>query len=230
MWITLDGPRILTSEERNMVYHATRKILEGMARTDDNGLFNSKPKSLPNQTTSDWNQPDNATGILWFDQWDPEQRLWLLERVLKSLSVESEPPPPRSAIFEATVEAIFSVIRSEVFDDDCETREENPHSNWRTLVFDAYRSRCTGRENHFSNPDQSIDYAALIAHLQCNLVGPTAYDQAEQFRDGPPEKLSEFLISKGLPENYLCEIPPITSKPLTRKRINRLLEMVQQTN
>ena len=89
MWITLDGPRILTSEERNMVYHATRKILDGMARTDDNGLFNSKPKSLPNQTTSDWNQPDNATGILWFDQWDPEQRLWLLERVLKSLSVES---------------------------------------------------------------------------------------------------------------------------------------------
>ena len=33
----------------------------------------------------------DGTGVTWFDQWEPEQRLWLLEHLYQALTIESIP-------------------------------------------------------------------------------------------------------------------------------------------
>ncbi|MFG0254589.1 MAG: hypothetical protein ACF787_05765, partial [Rhodopirellula sp. JB053] len=42
----------------------------------------------------------------WYDMWEPEQKIWLLERVATSL-LTSRPAPAMAAMFEATVEAVY---------------------------------------------------------------------------------------------------------------------------
>lgn len=82
MWPTVDGLRMLTGGEAVLV----RKAVGGMVTT----------------IVLEWQHRDECTaedrerwihGVDWFDQWEPEQRIWLLEQVTSALLSELDSLP-----------------------------------------------------------------------------------------------------------------------------------------
>ena len=219
MWITLNGPRVLTKPEDDLISAAMSDLAESaFAEISDPG----KPFHDHANTHSAGVQRD-GTGVAWFDQWEPEQRLWLLEHLYQALTIESIPPPNRSAMFEATFEAIFSVITEKVMGSSLQAGMESTNSiQWQELLSSAFLSQSSSKNLKSFLRDDTIDFPALAQFIQNSVVGPTCYEQAEMFRDGPPDTLIRFLQSKGLPEGYLNEIPPLPSDRETQLRVNRL--------
>ena len=132
-------------------------------------------------------------------------------------------------MFEATFEAIFSVITEKVMGSSLQAgigeHELNPMAGTAQLCFLSQSS--SKNLNSFLRED-TIDFPALAQFIQNAVVGPTCYEQAEMFRDGPPDTLNRFLQSKGLPEGYLSEIPPLPSDRETQLRVNRLKDLLDR--
>ncbi len=78
-------------------------------------------------------------GVDWFDQWDVEQRIWLLEQVATSLFLEDQPPPPPAAIFEATVDAVFCQVVEAIEDEIEAASRPEAEFSWRQGMIEAFR-------------------------------------------------------------------------------------------
>ena len=76
----------------------------------------------------------------WHDMWEPQQKIWLLERVATSL-LTSRPAPAMAAMFEATVEAVYVEMGNLIALEITEGRPIEPGS-WRQSLLDAYVQRC----------------------------------------------------------------------------------------
>ncbi|KLU04144.1 hypothetical protein RISK_003730 [Rhodopirellula islandica] len=76
----------------------------------------------------------------WYEMWEPEQKIWLLERVATSL-LTSRPAPAMAAMFEATVEAVYVETGNLIVLEITEGRPIEPGS-WRQSLLDAYVQRC----------------------------------------------------------------------------------------
>jgi hypothetical protein len=255
MWLTLDGPRILWPNERRLFCKAARCLMDRIVQGYDFGETNQRDETLTWDVNSDALEEDflAETGIAWFDNWDLDQRLYLLDQVCKALLKKSINPPPRSAILEATIEAVFSVIHSEVADCEIELRQIDTQkcltsttlTDWQQLLLNAIVSLEINENDEKSDAKErmarvetgesnlksfifanKILFSAIASHLQTRIVGPTCYEQAEQFRDGPQERLEYFLKSKGLPMDYLTQIPPVPKLGETRERIQTLRSLL----
>ncbi|SMP70812.1 hypothetical protein SAMN06265222_113133 [Neorhodopirellula lusitana] len=76
----------------------------------------------------------------WFSMWEPEQRIWLLERVSASV-LTARPAPPASAIFEATIEAVY-VELADLIAMEITAGSPIQKGTWRATLLDAYVQRC----------------------------------------------------------------------------------------
>lgn len=75
-----------------------------------------------------------------FAMWEPCQRIWLLERVTTSV-LSTRSAPPSSAIFEATIEAVYVEVGDLIALEICEGQSIEPAS-WRQTLLDAFVQRC----------------------------------------------------------------------------------------
>ena len=225
MWITLNGPRVLTKLEDDLISAAMIDLAESAFAE----ISDREQPFYDHANTRNASERRDGTGVTWFDQWEPEQRLWLLEHLYQALTIESIPPPNRSAMFEATFEAIFSVITEKVMDSSLQAGMESTNSiQWQELLSSAFLSQSSSKNLNSFLREDTIDFPALAQFIQNSVVGPTCYEQAEMFRDGPPDTLNRFLQSKGLPEGYLSEIPPLPSDRETQLRVNRLKDLLDR--
>ncbi len=136
MWPLTNGMRCLTGAEAALFRGAVGMMLDQLTVE-----FNADPNDL------DWDSAaDESAGGYgfsmphWFSMWEPEQRIWLLERVTTSL-LTARTAPPQSAIFEATLEAIYIEL-ADLIAMEITTGLPIERGSWRGALLDAFVQRC----------------------------------------------------------------------------------------
>lgn len=205
-WPTTDGMRTLDGAEADLVRRIAgmmvdQMVAEGREATDQ-----------------------HEYGIGLFDQWDWQQRLWMLDKTVGALLTQKQ-LPDTAAIFEATVEAIFAeagdLIEIEINDQSTAP----PKPTWRQSVFAMAVSRLTMLDVLDDDGDVS-NWQTTLMRLRESIFGPSNYIQAEQHRDGAYEATARFLQSRGLPTDFLARIPPLQNLDQTQQSIDRLQSII----
>ena len=111
MWVTVDGERPLGKAEARLLCRAVWLML-----ADCGAVIASR---------TDVERECRVYGIDWFDQWEAEQKVWLLEQVATALLTDQQPLKP-AAMWEATVDAIFQHVFEQVVEEfEHETLDDN---------------------------------------------------------------------------------------------------------
>ncbi len=167
-------------------------------------------------------------GIEWFDSWDWTQRLWLLDRVTAALLTDCPSPPP-AAMLEATIDAMFAelfdLIVMEIDDKQSQLKVDDKPT-WRQNAVAAFVCQ-NGRLPSIDSDsiDQEL-WGLLVTQIADCILGVRLYQQAESFRDGDFKNTLAFLNQKGLPEDFLDQIPPLISLDQTQRLIDRIQSLV----
>ncbi|MCC9640644.1 hypothetical protein LOC71_00035 [Rhodopirellula sp. JC740] len=140
MWPLTNGNRCLVGPEADLFRGAAAMMVDELV-----DQLNSEPDELPAET----NEPTQLWGGAplvefdpprWYSMWEPEQKVWLLERVTTSL-LTSRPAPAMAAMFQATVEAVYVEMGNLISLEITEGGPIEPGS-WRQSLLDAFVQRC----------------------------------------------------------------------------------------
>ena len=168
--------------------------------------------------------PQTSYGIPWFDQWDWQQRLWLLERMALALLTDLDPPSP-AAMWEATVDAIFHEIL-ELVQMEIEHPNSSYEKSWRRSVIDAFCCQ-QGREPQIEESEPDLQrWNIVITKLADAILGVRLYEKAESFRDSDITRTQQFLTEHGLPDDFLEQIPPLQSIDQTQLSVDQIQSIV----
>lgn len=169
--------------------------------------------------------PQEVYGIQWFDQWDWQQRIWLLERVSLALLTDLA-PPSAAAMWEASVDAIFHEVRElvemEIRDPDCMQTTKS----WRQCVIDAFHSQQQRGPKISATATSLQEWHIVITQLADAILGVRLYLKAEPFRDDDIAQTQQFLTRQGLPADFLEQIPPLPTLDQTQISIDQIQSIV----
>lgn len=178
MWSTVDGIRKLTGPEAELVRSGCQVVADRLTQHHDvDSPF--------------------RYGIDWFDQWEDQQKRWLLQQVREALLSDQVPPRP-AAMWEATIDVIFLEVLTQL-EQECEVGM----TWWRELVLSIL-----GLEDDFVAEFDAPIWRTRITQLADLILGAPSYQKAEAFRDRGPKELTRYLMQKGLPADFLEQIPP----------------------
>ncbi|TWU19031.1 hypothetical protein [Allorhodopirellula heiligendammensis] len=136
MWPLTNGMRCLTGAEAALFRGSAGMMLDQLTTA-----YNAELADLSGGTVAD--ESAGGYGFLaphWFSMWEPEQRIWLLERVTTAL-LTARSAPPHSAIFEATVEAVYIEL-ADLVAMEITTGLPIERGSWRGALLDAFVQRC----------------------------------------------------------------------------------------
>lgn len=165
-------------------------------------------------------------GIEWFDQWDPGQRLWLLEHVTRAMfsnfKIDSA-----AAIFDATADAvfyeIFHLVELEIDEESFEKfSAQSSKSSWRQSILAARRQQTRTFIQPSKDSTDLEAWGALISRVADHILGIRLYQRAETFRDRDYKQTQVFLRDRGLPADYLSRIPDLRTIDQTQLSIDRI--------
>ena len=202
MIVTPDGTRMLWGPKRDLIRGCIGMVMDHVVaecRGDEPFVY----------------------GLDGFDRWEPEQKLWLLNRVAEAC-LTSRLPPTRTAMFETTMDILWAdllwCVETEIHDPTL----HRPGGSWRQSIV-----KCLD-ESPTSPPDELTREQAsrLIARIADSMTRPHVYVHVETLRDGQPEVLQRFLRSKGLDEHYLSAIPPLVDVDHAQRLIDRISGLV----
>jgi hypothetical protein len=207
VWPTTNGLRCLAGDEGELVRGAIGMMLDHLVAEGREG------------------DPQNCYGIEWFDQWDSQQRIWLLEHLTLALLTDVDPPSP-AAIWEATIDAIFQEIYQLVELEIAGGAGMAEPNSWRQCVIEAFVAQHE-REPGITFSETDINsWHMIITQLADTILGVRLYQQAESFRDGEIEQTQKFLRQKGLPDDFLEQIPPLRTVDQTQRSIDQIQALV----
>lgn len=175
MWPTVDGIRSLEGAEAELVRHAIDAVVNRLV-ADRNG-----------------DEPF-CYGIDWFDQWEHEQKRWLLDQVSAALLTDRPPPKP-AAMWEATIDVLFLEVIEQI-----EREREIGTRDWREMVSRVLPS---------PKGDNDPEWRVHVTKIADRILGVPCYQKAEAYRDQDPQMLRRFLAQRGLPDDFLEQIPPL---------------------
>lgn len=138
MWPLTDGDRCLAGSEASLFRGAVGMLVDSLVVD----LYDSDELNRTGEF-NDIGEPQSPFGFeipRWYSMWEPCQRLWLLERVTTAL-LTARSAPPASAMFEATIEAVYIEVADCVAMEITEGKPIDEHS-WRRSLLDAYATRC----------------------------------------------------------------------------------------
>ncbi|QDT57648.1 hypothetical protein SV7mr_01310 [Stieleria bergensis] len=182
-------------------------------------------------------------GVPWFDQWDPGQRLWLLDHVTRALLGHHMIASP-AAMFDSAVDAIFceilDLIRIEISDDQYDdqfyemidgadyqaggtlSRQQTPTRSWRQGVINALATQQGSRPNIDASDCDLNRWIERVTWIADEVIGIRHYQKAEAFRDVDYSILQRFLRDRALPEDYLERIPPLPRPDEVQHAVDRI--------
>ncbi|MCP4942126.1 MAG: hypothetical protein GY924_09145 [Planctomycetaceae bacterium] len=232
MWVTVDGERRLGKAEARLLCRAVGSML-----TDCVDVIADR---------SEADQERRVYGIDWFDQWEAEQKVWLMEQVATALLTD-QPSLKPAAMWEATVDAIFQRVFEQVVEElECETVEgsEFEHSEiesataedvvetggqrWRDDVIQALKQQQNRVVEIGRSASQAKEWRRLVMQIADRILGVAAYQTAESYRDEQSAKVAAFLQQKGLPDDFLTQIPPFMGQHETKDSIERLRKLIKR--
>ncbi|MEM6981268.1 MAG: hypothetical protein AAF539_16540, partial [Planctomycetota bacterium] len=133
MWPLTDGNHCLQGAEADLFRGAVGMMVDQLVLE-----INEEPDETIDVDPMPMEDAMSAPYL--YTMWSPAQRVWLLERVTFSV-LSSRRPPPASAIFEATVEAVYAEVGDLVALEICEGSSIS-ESSWRQSLLNAFVSRC----------------------------------------------------------------------------------------
>ncbi|MGB0760647.1 MAG: hypothetical protein ACPGPS_13975 [Rubripirellula sp.] len=220
MWVTVDGERRLGEAESRLFRRAVASMLSNCVAV------------LSQRSEND--QECRLYGIDWFDQWEAEQKVWLLEQVATALLTD-QPSLRPAAMWEATVDAIFLHV-FELVVREFESSAENPGTwkspleaggrRWRDEVIQALEQQQNRRVSIETSDDQVTQWRRLVMQISDRILGVATYQSAESYRDEEARKLADFLQQKGLPDDFLTRIPPLLKTHEIDDSIERLQRLL----
>ncbi|MDF1845531.1 MAG: hypothetical protein P1U77_29335 [Rubripirellula sp.] len=178
MWSTVDGVRKLTGPEAELIRSGCRAVTDRLSQHHDI-------------------DSPLIYGIDWFDQWEDQQKRWLLKQVHDALLSDQVPPRP-AAMWEATIDVIFLEVLMQI-----EQESELGTTWWRERVLSTL-----GRDECRMTECDLPAWRTRVTQLADQILGSPSYQKAEAFRDRGPEELGRYLMQKGLPGDFLEQIPP----------------------
>ena len=206
MWSTTTGPRSLAGAEAELLRGAIGVMVDHLVDEMRNG---AEPICY---------------AIDWFDQWDAEQRLWLLEQVTVALFGSQNPPEP-SAMLDATCDAVFHEI-IELVDGEIGEDAASIKQSWRSSVIDALTEQTDRQPDVRADSCEQKTWRRLITQVADAILGVRLYQSAESHRDVEPERAKDFLLRRGLPADYLQKIPPVVNTDRAQLAIDRIQSIV----
>ena len=215
--MTVDGQRRLDGDDADLVCRAVATMLSELVAE-----------------TTELTGP-RKYGIDWFDQWEPEQRIWLLERVATAFLTD-QPVPAPAAIWEATVDAIFQhVFESLVTEIDADGLyvDDSSHApdesdSWRQAVIRAFEQNGRRLSPISTVTDDKVLWRRLVMQIADMILGVTTYHAVESYRDGDVSRVGRFLEQKGLPADFLEQIPPLVSQTEAAALISQIRRLLAQ--
>jgi len=149
MWPLTNGFRSLAGPEAALLRGCVGMMVDGLVAELNASPDPSSPDPDGNPDFDDNESEYEGDDLLdgfgflapnWYTMWEPEQRVWLLERVTTSL-LGARSAPPQSAIFEATIEAVY-VELADLIAMEITTGTPIERGSWRASLLDAYVQRC----------------------------------------------------------------------------------------
>jgi len=197
------------------------------------------------QVNPETNRMARVYGIDWFDQWEAEQKIWMLEQVLSALLTEQKLLKP-AAMWEATIDAICEHVFQAVVDElenVGELENEVPEERVRSLHESDTASGLGGwqqnvllvlqqQQGRAVSVDQSVDpkkeWRRRVMQISDRILGVASYHVIENYRDQEASKVATFLEQKGLPADFLEQIPPVLSQHEVLVSIRRLRQLLER--
>ena len=207
MWPTMNGLRTLKHAEADLVRRAVSRMVDQIVAE-----FHDEFAVSP-------------SGIDWFDQWDSDQRLWLLEEVAVALLTDESPPSP-AALWEATLDAIFAEIIDAIRQEMDQPTYVPEGDSWRKGVIDALQTQQGRMPNINSDETDLRSWRIAVAQFADMILGVACYQKAEAFRDGDIEQFRKFLRQRALPDDFLQRIPPLRTPTQTEQTLDRLRQLL----
>lgn len=211
MWNTTLGCRVLTATEARWVgdaaYRLTDDIRTNMPREGQSG------ESL-------------AIGVPLFDQMTPEQQIVMINRVIGYLFNPSLDPPPRSALLDATIAAIYTHAYGDVCAEIDSARgddeSEQDDTECRQAVIQALRDKPieAGEEPQSDFPDPNSDdmeeWEMAIDSLRGCVLPDEDWQMAEFALDLPSDQSAKIKQQLGIDGDYFIDIPPEVTRAEAR--------------
>jgi hypothetical protein len=196
MWRTSAGERTLAGAEAALLRESIADMADSL-HDEAEGLADEWP-----------------CGVKLFDELSWQQRLALLERVAKALLEPEVPAPELSTVNEATVGAIFALLRRNIV---IELDEANdPHVStefdvyyWRRLI--AACQEPPGSDDDFHLEVESADLDAWETLIEClgdQILWNADWDMPELFLDAEPATSRARRKRLGIERNYFITPAP----------------------
>lgn len=222
MWVTVDGERRLGKAEARLLCRGILPMLADCVAVLEQPV--------------DGVRESRIYGIDWFDQWEAEQKVWLLEQVATALLTD-QPSLKPAAMLEATVDAIFQHIfecvmgevdpagsDSEIVD----TKIAAGDRSWCDDVIKALEQQQNRAVCFERSGDQRLVWRRLVMQIPDRILGVASYHTAESLRDAQPAKIEVFLQQKGLPADFFTRIPPLVQRQDADDSVARLHILLKQ--
>ncbi len=221
MWNTAIGKRILVGAERRLIMNAAWGLTDSIsteATFNDNVQF----------------------GIVLFDRLTWQQQMLMLEKVLTPLLEPSIPAPQSTALFDATVAAIYAQLRTELII-ELDMAELDKYDSFvgrnfdvRQEILDALFEPVDTDEPAEEPPDEgwpSVDcddideWDLAIECLRGRMLADEDWQMDAITMDLPPVKSSRLKKALGIQTAYFIDIPPDGSDEEAEAARLRIVEL-----
>lgn len=221
MWNTAIGKRILVGAERRLIMNAAWGLTDSIsteATFNDNVQF----------------------GIVLFDRLTWQQQMLMLEKVLTPLLEPSIPAPQSTALFDATVAAIYAQLRTELII-ELDMAELDKYDSFvgrnfdvRQEILDALFEPVDTDEPVEEPPDEgwpSVDcddideWDLAIECLRGRMLADEDWQMDAITMDLPPVKSSRLKKALGIQTAYFIDIPPDGSDEEAEAARLRIVEL-----
>jgi hypothetical protein len=215
------------------VYRTSRgdRELEGAERQ----LFIESLATLIDQ----FSDADMEFGIPPFDELQRNQKIAALHLVARGLLCPDQPPPPLTAVLEATVAAIYGhardMLASEFVPESLDS-DENPFGppwvpeselpTWRQLVLDACRQQ--KMQEGLPAPDDADlrQWEYPLDFLEQCILWDTDWALSGHL-DADPKKSSRAKKQLGIDDDYFVAVPPDPSDAQAARLLAELVELTR---
>jgi hypothetical protein len=214
MWRTPRGDRVLTEPEWALFAAGVDVLWDWVESEIDTGA------------------DDANLGLAAFDGLTPEQKLVMLADVANALRIALVRTPKHTASNEATIAAVFIVLRGEL---ECEidvaTDEEvTPCTSIRQLLL-ACCSIAEGYEDPLpdaSNEDlEAWDW--ILDEIVDRILWDCDYQSSNDLMDLPPDAAQQIRQIVGIDEEYNLTIPPDPDESTLAAARRKLTQLVRST-
>ena len=223
MWNTTLGCRVLKDAEARFVCDAAHRLIDEirvwMPEEGEVGEVGEKME----------------IGISLFDRMTPEQQIVMIDRVIGFLIDPTLASPPRTALLDATVAAMYACayndIEHEIDTQQTTSTTEDGDTDGRQTIVEALLETKTafdGPAMAYPDPECVVaeTWDLAIDCLRDRVLADEDWQMDDQTLDLPPKKSKELKELCGIDRGYFTDVPPEVTRADARNAWANLIERI----